>query len=107
MGLFRKHKDDEAAPAEANVYYSTPFGDTNDGGQKLFLLQRDGVSYFPVFRSADSMREFYEQADRAAYMVLQGSIASVMDTLRSIELMKGVRIVIEPLGAHPVEVMPS
>ena len=107
MGLFRKNKHHEAAPVDANVYYSTPFGDTKDGGQKLFLLRRDGVSYFPVFRSLDSMKEFYEQANRAAYMVLQGDVASVMDTMRSIELMKDAGIVIEPLCAHPVEVMPS
>ncbi len=105
MGLFR-NKHHEEAP-ETNVYYSTPFGDTKDGGQKLFVLQRDGVSYFPVFRSLDSMKEFYEQANRAAYVVLHGSVASVMDTMRSIELMKSTRIVIEPLSAHPVEVMPS
>ncbi|WP_407663758.1 hypothetical protein [Mycolicibacterium sarraceniae] len=40
----------------------------------------------PGFRSLDSMKEFYE---------------------RSIELLKGARIVIEPLSADPVEVMPS
>jgi hypothetical protein len=107
MGLFRKNKHDDDAPVDANVYYSTPFGDTRDGGQKLFLLQRDGVSYFPVFRSLDSMKAFFEQANRAGYVVLQGDVASVSDTMRSIELMKDVRIVIEPLSEHPVEITPA
>lgn len=44
---------------DGRVYHSTPFGDTNDGRQQVFLLQRDGVPYVPVFRSVESMKEFY------------------------------------------------
>lgn len=44
VGLFRKKKQPESdAVTNAKVYYSTPFGDTRDGKQKLFLLERDGV----------------------------------------------------------------
>lgn len=105
--MSQREERPEAAAAETNVYYSTPFGDTNDGGQKLFLLERDGVRYMPVFRSVESMREFYEQMNRAAYMILQGDVATVMATTQSIELMKGVAIVIDPLSEHPVEILPD
>ncbi|MFV8160763.1 hypothetical protein ACNQVK_01175 [Mycobacterium sp. 134] len=88
------------------VFYSTPFGDTKDGAQKVFLLERSGVRYVPVFRSLDSMMEFYERVNRAAYMVLEGDVKSVMDTNRSIELMRGVGIVIDPFGA-PIEIPPA
>ncbi|MGE2818246.1 SseB family protein [Mycobacterium heidelbergense] len=91
----------------AKVYYSTPFGDTKDGRQKLFLLERDGRQYFPVFRSVESLKEFYERMNRAAYMIIEGDIKSVMDTTRSIELMKNAAIVVEPLSEHPVEIMPD
>lgn len=103
----QQEKQPEAATADTNVYYSTPFGDTNDGEQKLFLLERNGVRYMPVFRSVESMKEFYERMDRAAYMILQGDLTSVMATLQSIELMKGVAIVIDPLSEYPVEIMPD
>lgn len=107
MGLFKKKKRANTAAGEAKVYYSTPFGDTKDGEQKLFLLERDGVQYFPVFRSAESAKEFYERMNRAAYMILEGDIKSVMDTTASIGLMKHMGIVIEPLSEHPLEIMPD
>ena len=109
MGLFKKKTTPpEPAPADADtkVYYSTPFGDTNDGEQRLFLLGRDGVQYMPVFRSVESMKEFYARMNRAAYMVLEGSVQSVLDTNSSIELMKDVGVVIEPLCGDPVVITP-
>lgn len=108
MGIFKKKNQPESAAAtDGKVYYSTPFGDTRDGKQRLFLLEREGVRYLPVFRSVESMKTFYEQMNRAAYMILEGDVKGVMDTNRSIELMKRVGIVIEPLSEHPVEIMPD
>ncbi|MED5813106.1 SseB family protein [Mycolicibacterium sp. 050232] len=88
------------------VFYSTPLGDTKDGERKLFLLERGGVWYVPVFRSMDSMRASYEQMNRAAYMVLEGDVKSVMDTNRSIEPMRNAGIVVDPFGEHPVVIPP-
>lgn len=107
MGLFKRNKQPESVGDDVKVYYSTPFGDTKDGKQKLFLLEREGVRYLPVFRSVESMKEFYERMNRAAYMILEGDIKGVMDINRRIELMKSAGIVIEPLGEHPVEIMPD
>jgi hypothetical protein len=107
VGLFEKKKQPETTPTDAKVYYSTPFGDTKDGKQKLFLLERDGVRYVPVFRSVESMKEFYDRMNRAGYMILEGDVKRAMDTNRSIELMQRVGIVIEPLSDHPVEIMPD
>lgn len=106
MGLSKKRQQAEKVAADDKVYYSTPFGDTNDGKQKLFLLERDGAAYFPVFRSVASMKEFYERMNRAAYMIIEGDIEGVMNTNRSIELMKHVGIVIEPFSEHPIEIIP-
>ncbi|OLP04413.1 hypothetical protein BVU76_00420 [Mycolicibacterium porcinum] len=92
---------------QLKVFYSTPFGDTKDGQQKLFLLERDGVRYVPVFQSLDSMKAFYERMNRAAYMVLEGDVKTVMDTNRSIEQMRSTGIVIDPFGEHPVEIPPT
>lgn len=97
----------ETPAPDTKVYYSTPFGDTNDGRQRLFLLQRDGVTYMPVFRSAESMKQFYERMNRAAYMIIEGDIERVLETNRSIEQMKTVGIVVEPLSEHPIVIMPD
>lgn len=99
--------ESETPAPDAKVYYSTPFGDTNDGKQQLFLLQRDGVRYMPVFRSVESMKQFYERMNRAAYMILEGDVERVLETNRSIEHMKTVGIVIEPLSEHPIVIMPT
>ncbi|CDO89005.1 hypothetical protein AWC29_21695 [Mycobacterium triplex] len=107
MRLFGKKKQPERLSADAKVYYSTPFGDTKDGKHKPFLLEREGVWYFPVFRSPDSMKQFYERMNRAVYVILEGDVKTVMDSNRSIELMKRVGVVIEPLSDHPVEIMPD
>ena len=106
MGSFPKTQTGEAV-GDVTVYYSTPFGDTKDGKKQLFLLARDGVPLFPVFYSRESMMEFYERMNRAAYMIIEGNISSVMDTMRSIEPMKNAGIVIEPFSEHPVEIMPD
>ena len=107
MGLFPKKKQSQPAADDAKVFYSTPFGDTRDGKQKPFLLERDGVRYFPVFRSVESMKECFERMNRAGYMILSGDVEAVMDTIRSIELLKGTGIVIEPFSENPVEIMPE
>lgn len=92
---------------DGRVYYSTPFGDTNDGRRQVFLLQRDGVSYVPVFRSVESMQRFYTRMNRAAYMVIEGSVESVLETNRSIDLLRNAGVVIEPLSENPVVVTPD
>ena len=88
------------------VFYSTPWGDTNDGEQRLFLLQRGDVVYWPVFRSEESLRAFYTQANRAAYLILRADLETLAH-LGSTEQMKHTGFVIEPLSQHPVFLMPG
>ena len=40
--------------------------------------------------------------NRAAYMVIEGGVQDVLNTNRSIDLMKDVGVVIEPLSDDPV-----
>jgi aspartyl/asparaginyl-tRNA synthetase len=108
MGLFGKKKQSaEAADDDVAVYYSTPFGDTKDGKQKLFVLARDGVPFFPVFYTKESLTDSFERMNRAAYLIIEGNLKAVAESLRSIELMKNTGIVIEPFSEHPVEIMPG
>ncbi|MGV0788387.1 hypothetical protein ABQF33_15880 [Mycolicibacterium sp. XJ2] len=111
MNLFKKKtkqkQSGSAATPDDRVYYSTPFGDTTDGKQRLFLLEREGVRYMPVFRSVESMKEFYGRMNRAAYMVLEGDVQTLMDSNRSTELMRDVGLVIEPLSDNPVIIPPG
>jgi hypothetical protein len=98
---------EDSDPAGEKVFYSTPFGDTRDGQQRLFLLQRQGTIFMPAFRSRHSLQDFYEQANRAAYMILEGDLAALMKNNSSLEQMREVGIVIEPLSQSPIFVMPE
>ncbi len=96
----------DSAFSDERIYYSTPFGNTTDGQHKLFLLQRDGKHYLPVFRSEESMKNFYARAHRSTYAILEGDVKSILELNRSIELMRTVGIVIEPLSEHPSLINP-
>lgn len=63
--------------------------------------------YFPVFRGVEATKEYFKRMNRAAYMIIEGGIKGVMETNRSIELMKNAAILIEPLSEHPIEIMPD
>ena len=46
------------------VFYSTPFGDREDGGSRLFALPaQDNTAYLPVFTSAERAKEFYGSSE--------------------------------------------
>jgi hypothetical protein len=96
-----------APTGETTVFYSTPFGDTKDGLQKLFLLGRDGIPFYPVFYSRESTMQFFERMNRAGYMIIEGNIQAVKDTMSTIEPLKDAGIVIEPFSEHPVEIPPD
>ena len=67
-----------------NVFYTTPFGDHNDGSSRLFLIPGpDGTGYFPVFSSLERMKEHYELAGRKNYIVMKGTFLDVLKTTRS------------------------
>ena len=67
----------------ARVFYSTPFGDHKDGGQKVFLLPGpDRTGYHPVFSSQERLVEFYEKAGRVGYVIMQANFTSVLETTK-------------------------
>jgi hypothetical protein len=101
------HQQPPAPSGDTTVFYSTPFGDTKDGQQKLFMLGRDGIPFYPVFYSRESTIDFFERMNRAGYLIIEGTIQAVKDTMGTIEPLKNAGIVIEPFGEHPVEVPPG
>lgn len=102
-----EHQQPPAPTGETIVFYSTPFGDTKDGQQKLFMLGRDGIPFYPVFYSRESSIDFFERMNRAGYMIIEGTIQAVKESMRTIEPLKNAGIVIEPFGERPVEIPPG
>jgi len=104
--LLDKHNIGEITDSEffkhfgnTNVFYSTPFGDHKDGGQRVFLLAGpDNSGYHPVFCSQEHLVQFYEKAGRIGYMIMQGPFSSVLETTKNINASAPIKmgIIIEP-----------
>lgn len=108
--LLKKYENKELDDAQflklfskVKIYYSTPLGDTKDGGSKLFLIQsidKPEQLYHPVFISIESATEFFEKAGRATYMLLEDNFLSFLkfatETYKNAPSKVGVTI--EPFG---------
>ena len=90
--LLELHKNgfmnDEAFLSEfgkMNVYYSTPFGDHKDGGNRLFLLPGPSkTGYLPVFSSKERATEFFDKAGRVGFLLISGTFTSVLEATKKV-----------------------
>lgn len=106
MELLEKHDKGELNDeiflrdfGKAQVFYSTPFGDHKDGGQKVFLLPGpDKTGYHPVFSSQERLIEFYNNAGRVGFIIMQGSFTEVLETTKKINVNAPIKmgIIIDP-----------
>lgn len=104
--LLEQHKkdllDDTSflkAFGKAKIFYSTPYGDHKDGKSRLFALPAPGnTGYLPVFTSLERIKEFYENAGRCAYLVMEGTFLSFLETASKINAKAPVKMgaVIDP-----------
>lgn len=70
---------------KVKIFYSTPFGDHKDGDSRLFVLPaQDKTAYLPVFTSIERAMEFYEEAGRVGFAILEGSFTSFLETTKRI-----------------------
>ncbi len=84
---------------KAKVFYSTPYGDHKDGNGRLFVLPAsDNTGYLPVFSSLERIKEFYENAGRCAYLIMEGTFLSFLETTSKINAGTPVKMgtVIDP-----------
>lgn len=84
---------------KAKVFYSTPYGDHKDGSGRLFALPAsDNTGYLPVFSSLERIKEFYENAGRCAYVIIEGTFLSFLETTSKINTKAPVKMgaVIDP-----------
>lgn len=84
---------------KAKVFYSTPYGDHKDGKGRLFALPAsDNTGYLPVFSSLERIKEFYENAGRCSYLIMEGTFLSFLETTSEINVKAPVKMgaVIDP-----------
>jgi len=88
VSLLDKHEngllDDKSflkAFGKVMIFYSTPFGDHKDGNSRLFALPaKDNTAYLPVFTSTERALEFYKNAGRLGFLIMEGSFTSFLET---------------------------
>ena len=62
------------------LYYTTPVGDHKDGGMRLFAIPGpDKTGYMPLFLSEEDMRNYYDQAGRVGYMIMNASFLLIIE----------------------------
>ena len=84
---------------KAKIFYSTPYGDHKDGSSRLFALpDSETTGYLPVFSSHERLAEFYENAGRCAYLIIEGTFLSFLEVTSSINAKAPVKMgaVIDP-----------
>ncbi|MBP7901665.1 MAG: SseB family protein [Spirochaetes bacterium] len=70
---------------KVKVFYSTPFGDHNDGSSRLFALPApDNTAYLPVFTSVERIKKFYDEAGRLGFLIMEDSFTSFLETTKKI-----------------------
>ncbi|TGL45183.1 SseB family protein [Leptospira perdikensis] len=70
---------------KVKVFYSTPFGDHKDGSSRLFVLPApDKTAYLPVFTSTERAMEFYNEAGRLGFLLMEDSFVSFLETTKKI-----------------------
>ncbi len=66
---------------KAFVYYSTPYGDDEEGNPKLFLVtDAGGQVYLPVFTTLEKAAAYHRQERRAAFMIMNDPCLKVLQT---------------------------
>lgn len=106
IDLLNKYNNGEINDSEflgdfgkSTIYYSTPFGDHKDGGQRLFLLPTpNNTGYLPVFSSLERLNNFYQRLGRVGFVIMDGAFASVLETTKAINEKAPVKmgIIIDP-----------
>ena len=80
------------------LYFSTPFGEDDQGNNKLFLCSANEsrTAYFPVFLSEKNLRTFCETVHRRGYVILKNSLQQILSGLDANERLQELVVVIEP-----------
>ena len=95
--------------AEATVYYSTPFGDDRLGRTQLWVLSnRDNdLRHYPAFTSKAECNRFLASIGRYGFLIIEGDLRTLLDSLDSHEALTPLGVVIDPHTENPIAIDPG
>lgn len=90
------------------VYYSTPTGEDNEGNQRLYVLSQEHSrdSYYPGFLSKESLIKFFNSIGRKGFVIIEGEIKGLFETMDSIPFMTEFGTIIEPNSPNQAIIPP-
>ena len=95
--------------AHATVYYSTPFGDDRLGRTQLWVLSnRDNdLRHYPAFTSKAACNRFLASIGRYGFLIIEGDLRTLLDSLDSHEALTPLGVVIDPHTENPIAIDPG
>ena len=96
------------ANEKKTLYYSTPFFE-NDRGQHPNVLQTKAsdIVYFPAFTGISGLKEHMTALGCAEYLIVEGDLKGVLDSLDSHPFIQNWGVVIDPRSSNPVGLPPN
>lgn len=96
------------ANEKKKLYYSTPFFE-NDSGQHTNVLQThdSDTVYFPVFTDVAGLREHMAAIGGKRYIIIEGNLKDVLDSLDSHPLLRTWGVVIDPMSRNSIGLPPK
>lgn len=69
--------------ASQPLYYSTPAGENQEGKMTLWLIHNEklNMSFYPAFLSEELCRETLSSAGRKNFIIIKGTLESVLSSL--------------------------
>lgn len=91
------------------LYYSTPFGDGIAGKSQLWGLSvhDSDTKYYPAFLSYKQCGNFLTAIGRRGFVIIEGTLEDLLDSLDSVEILTQFGAVINPDSAAAVGIEPG
>ena len=95
--------------AGVTLYYSTPFGEDRGGRTRLWVLSNheNDLQHYPAFTDKAACNRFLASIGRQGFLIIEGDLGSLLDSLDSHTLLKPLGVVIDPQSADPIVIDPG
>ena len=95
--------------AEATLYYSTPFGEDRAGRTHLWVLSNhdNDLQHYPAFTSKAECNRFLAAIGRYGFLIIEGDLRTLLDSLDSHEALVSLGVVIDPQSDNPIAIDPG
>lgn len=91
------------------VFYSTPIGEDKQGNNQLYILNSGNseTKYYPAFLTIESCLSFFNSMGRIHFMIIEGDLKSLLDSLDTSPILSECGAIIEPNSVDEFAIQPK